>query len=166
METRKRVHDIKQNSHGMTKLLVAIPMSQRIGLAQVSTETSIAQQELIRMAIGSLLAEHGIDGGSRVQHARPVAIVKKNLASLTEAAIKKDLARKNTEPKPVISFQTEPETQTHEEILAMTQPSKPAPPSPDHVWVVRGGSGYWRAKPSKPAKSFSLGVSPVSKKTK
>ena len=32
METRKHVHDIKQNSHGMTKLLVAIPMVQRIGL--------------------------------------------------------------------------------------------------------------------------------------
>ncbi len=32
METRKHVHDIKQNRKGMTKLLVAIPMSQRIGL--------------------------------------------------------------------------------------------------------------------------------------
>ena len=74
METRKHVHDIKQNSHGMTKLLVAIPMGQRIGLAQVSTETSIAQQELIRMAIGSLLAEHGIDGDTQRQHARPTPV--------------------------------------------------------------------------------------------
>ena len=74
MGTCKHVHDIKQNSHGMTKLLVAIPMSQRIGLAQVSTETSIAQQELIRMAIGSLLAEHGIDGDTQRQHARPTPV--------------------------------------------------------------------------------------------
>lgn len=141
METRKHVHDIKQNSHGMTKLLVAILMSQRIGLAQVSTETSIAQQELIRMAISSLLAEHGIDGDTQRQHARPtpvtrltpsVSIVREPVST---PAIKKALSaalfvRTNTGPEPAL----------------------PPRPSPDHTWVIRGSGGYWRKTSKKASK--------------
>ena len=133
METRKRVYDIKQNSHGMTKLLVAIPMSQRIGLAQVSTETSIAQQELIRMAIGSLLAEHGIEGDSQTQHARSTPVVKLTPSvSIIREPVSTPAIKKALSAALFVRTNTGPE------------PAQPTRPSPDHTWVVRGSGGYWR----------------------
>ena len=141
METRKRVHDIKQNRHGMTKLLVAIPMSQRIGLAQLSTETSIAQQELIRMAIGSLLAEHGIDGDTQRQHARPTPVTQLTPSvSIVREPVSHPDIKKALSAALLVQKNTGPE------------PAQPPRPSPDHTWVVRGSGGYWRKTSKKASK--------------
>jgi len=141
METRKHVHDIKQNSHGMTKLLVAIPMGQRIGLAQVSTETSIAQQELIRMAIGSLLAEHGIDGDTQRQHARPTPVTQLTPSvSIVREPVSHPDIKKALSAALLVQKNTGPE------------PAQPPRPSPDHTWVVRGSGGYWRKTSKKASK--------------
>jgi hypothetical protein len=48
---------IKRNRNFNTKLLVNIPLEQRIGLAAMSQATKVSQQELIRRAIGAMLAD-------------------------------------------------------------------------------------------------------------
>jgi hypothetical protein len=105
MQTRKPALDIKQNSKGMTRLLVAIPLGQRLGLADLSARTEIAQQELISQAIQTLLDTHGVETCRDL--ARPINV---------------RLARKSEEP------------------------TRPAQPSPNHIWVQpKGRQGYWKA---------------------
>ncbi len=88
-------------------------MEQRIGLAEMSRVAATAQQELIRHAIASLLAEFRTADGS---HQAP-------RIQITPKA-------QTAAPSPVPVVQT-------------SQSVQPPPPSPDHVWVARGAGGYW-----------------------
>jgi hypothetical protein len=110
---------IKRNRNLNTKLLVTIPLDQRIGLAEMSNATETSQQELIRRAIGIMLAEFAVAGKyHRGSKAEPVAKVQTQIA-------------------PGISIIREP---------SQSETTRPPQPSSDHVWVVRGSGGYWRAK--------------------
>src|SRR3954447_6669437 len=53
----------KHDHSGMTRLLVAIPVDLRTGLAELSAETGVSQQEIIRQAIRRLWE----DGPSAIQ---------------------------------------------------------------------------------------------------
>ena len=93
------------------------------------------------MAISSLLAEHGIDGDTQRQHARPTPVTRLTPSvsivcePVSTPAIKKALSaalfvRTNTGPEPAL----------------------PPRPSPDHTWVIRGSGGYWRKTSKKASK--------------
>ena len=49
---------LKVNSKGMTRLLVAIPLSQRETLTAISQQSGISQQALIRSGIAMVLATY------------------------------------------------------------------------------------------------------------
>ena len=154
MITRKHVREIKQNAHGMTKLLVSIPMSQRLGLAEISTDTSIAQQELIRAAIGSLL-EHYRDGG-RLPASLILAADEKNgaaMAAITQVAPGINIVREPT-PAAKKALKAGIERQIEKYQASPPEPQDPLTPrpSPEHVWVVRGSGGYWRKTAKKASK--------------
>ena len=53
----------KHDQSGMTKLLVAIPLDLRTGLAELSAESGVSQREIIRQAIRRLWE----DGPSAIQ---------------------------------------------------------------------------------------------------
>jgi len=114
------ISHIKTNHKGITKLLVSIPVELRAGLAEMSAETGTPQQELIRQAIRNLLAADGF-GGLEPKPTKPVHQV-----ALGISVVK-----------------TEPQAKTQ---VQPTTDSRPAQPSPDHTWVVRGSGGYWRAR--------------------
>jgi hypothetical protein len=112
---------IKRNRKLNTKLLVTFPLQQRIGLAEMSHATEVSQQELIRRAIGAMLAD--FDASAKKLQA-PSPMAKKKVKSQTHST-------------PASSFISEPK---------QADGTRPPQPSPDHVWVVRGTGGYWRAK--------------------
>jgi transposase InsO family protein len=110
---------IKRNRNLNTKLLVTIPLDQRIGLAEMSKATETSQQELIRRAIGAMLADFAVVGKDH------------------RATKSKTSAKAQTPITPGISVDREP---------LQVNDTRPPQPSPDHVWVTRGTGGYWRAK--------------------
>ena len=52
------VEHIKTNERGMTRLLVAFPITQREGLAELSRRLGTSQQNLIRAAVARLLEDN------------------------------------------------------------------------------------------------------------
>ena len=114
------ISHIKANRKGTTKLLVSIPVELRAGLAEMSAKTGTPQQELIRRAIRNLLAADSF-GGLQSKPTKPVHQVALGIS------VVKTEPRAKTEAQP-------------------TTDSRPAQPSPDHTWVVRGAGGYWRAR--------------------
>ncbi len=93
------------------------------------------------MAIGSLLAEHGIDGGTQRQHATPTPVTQLTpLVSIVREPASTPAIKKALSAAIYVRTNTGPE------------PAQPPRPSPDHTWVVRGSSGYWRKHSKKASK--------------
>jgi hypothetical protein len=135
----------KHDQSGMTKLLVAIPVDLRTGLAELSAETDVSQQEIIRQAIRRLWE----DGPSAILANARTSTVK--TAKAEETTVKAKAAKTVHEVTPTVSIAKTGSELLHAD-LPVAKPTKtetesrPPQPSPDHAWVVRGTGGYWRAK--------------------
>jgi hypothetical protein len=135
----------KHDQSGMTKLLVAIPVDLRTGLAELSAETGVSQQEIIRQAIRRLWE----DGPSAIKPNARTSTVK--TAKAEERTDKAKAAKTVHRVTPTVSI-VKPGGVLARADLPAAKPTKtetesrPPQPSPDHTWVVRGSGGYWRAK--------------------
>ncbi len=136
----------KHDQSGMTKLLVAIPVDLRTGLAELSAETGVSQQEIIRQAIRRLWE----DGPAAIQANARTSTVKTAKAEETTEKAKKAKATKAVhQVTPTVSIVKSGSELLHADLPAAKPTkteSRPPQPSPDHTWVVRGTGGYWRAK--------------------
>ena len=133
----------KHDQSGMTKLLVAIPLDLRTGLAELSAESGVSQREIIRQAIRRLWE----DGPSAIQANARTSTVK--TAKAEETTVKAKAAKTVHQVTPTVSI-----VKTGSELLHADLPaakptkteSRPPQSTSDHTWVVRGTGGYWRAK--------------------
>ena len=135
----------KHDQSGMTKLLVAIPVDLRTGLAELSAETGVSQQEIIRQAIRRLWEDRP---SAILANARTSTV---KTAKAEETTVKAKAAKTVHQVTPTVSI-VKPGGELLQADLPVAKPTKtktesrPPQPSPDHTWVVRGSGGYWRAK--------------------
>lgn len=135
----------KHDQSGMTKLLVAIPVDLRTGLAELSAETGVSQQEIIRQAIRRLWE----DGPTAIQaNARTSAVKTAKAEETTEKAKAAKTVHRVTPTVSIVKSGSEllhADLPTAKPTKSMTESRSPQP-TPEHTWVVRGTGGYWRAK--------------------
>ena len=125
----------KHDQSGMTKLLVAIPVDLRTGLAELSAETGVSQQEII----GQAIRRRWEDGPSAIQANARTSMVK--TAKAEETPGRPRLRRPSTGSPPTVSIVNTGSELLHADLPAI-KPTKteirPPQPTPDHTGSCEG----------------------------